>query len=342
MPKILLTGGAGYIGSHIAVELLERKYQVVIIDNFSNSTPETIDRIEKITGQRPEFYKIDLCDLGKLKSFFAKQNDISAIIHLAGFKAVGESVKKPLDYYRNNLLSLENLLIYVLEKKINNFIFSSSASVYGEPEKLPIKETAPLKQPSNPYGNTKKIGEEILRDIAAVNDKFNCIALRYFNAAGAHDSGLIGELPKGVPNNLIPFITQTGAGVRGELEVFGNDYKTPDGTCVRDYIHVVDLAKAHLKALERLIAGKNKSNFEVFNIGTGKGASVKEAIKSFEKASGKKLKYKIIGRRPGDPAAIFTDTNLARKELGWQVEKNFAEIMASAWKWEKNLRGIIK
>ena len=340
MTKILLTGGAGYIGSHLAVELLEKNYEVVIIDNLSNSTPETIDRIEKISGRRPEFYKFDLCDSTELKKFFAKQNNINGVIHLAAFKAVGESVKKPLDYYRNNLLSLENLLTYVLEKKINNFIFSSSAAVYGEPEKLPIKETAPIKQPTNPYGNTKKIGEEILRDVAAASDKFNCISLRYFNAAGAHGSGLIGELPQGAPENLIPFITQTAAGVRAELKVFGDDYNTPDGTCVRDYIHVVDLAKAHIKALERLIAGKNKNNFEVFNIGTGKGASVMEAIKVFEKVSGQKLKYKIVGRRPGDPDTVFTDTALAKQELDWQAEKKFDEILSSAWSWEKNLRGI--
>jgi UDP-glucose 4-epimerase len=342
MSKILLTGGAGYIGSHIAVELLKNNYEVVIIDNLSNSTPETIDRIEKISGKWPEFYKIDLCDLDELKKFFAKQDNINGVVHLAGFKAAGESVKKPLDYYRNNLLTLENLLICVLDKKIKNLIFSSSASVYGEPEILPIKETDPIKQPANPYGNTKKIGEEILKDIAAANKEFNCIALRYFNAAGAHDSGLIGELPKGAPENLIPFITQTGAGLRDELKVFGNDYKTPDGTCIRDYIHVVDLAKAHIKALERLALGKNKNNFEVFNIGTGKGASVMEAIKAFEKASGQKLKYKIVERRPGDPDTVFTATDLAKKELGWQAEKNFDEIVASAWIWEKNLRKINK
>jgi len=340
--KILLTGGAGYIGSHIAVELLEKKYQVVIIDNFSNSTPETIDRIEKITGRRPEFYKIDLCDLDELKKFFVEQNDIDSVIHLAGFKAVGESVKKPLDYYRNNLLSLENLLICVLDKKIKSLIFSSSASVYGEPEKLPVNEATPIKQPMNPYGNTKKIAEEILKDVVKANSEFNCIALRYFNAAGAHDSGLIGELPQGAPENLIPFITQTGAGARDELKVFGNDYNTPDGTCIRDYIHVVDLAKAHVRALERLSGGKNKNNFEVFNIGTGKGASVMEAIKAFEKASGQKLKYKIVARRPGDPDTVFTDTDLAKKELGWQAEKNLDEILKSAWNWEKNLRNINK
>ncbi|MDD4271995.1 MAG: UDP-glucose 4-epimerase GalE [Patescibacteria group bacterium] len=340
MSKILLTGGAGYIGSHLAVELLEKNYEVVIIDNLSNSTTETINRIEKLSGRRSEFYKFDLCDSDELKKFFAKQNDINGVIHLAAFKAVGESVKKPLDYYRNNLLSLENLLTYVLEKKINNFIFSSSAAVYGEPEELPLKETSPIKQPTSPYGNTKKIGEEILKDVAAVNPGFNCVVLRYFNAAGAHDSGLIGELPKGVPENLVPFITQTGAGAREELKVFGDDYNTPDGTCVRDYIHVVDLAKAHIKALERSADGKNKNNFEVFNIGTGQGASVTQAIKAFEKASGKKLKYKIVGRRPGDPATVFTATDLAKKELGWQAEKNLDEILASAWKWEKNLRGI--
>lgn len=340
MPKILLTGGTGYIGSHIAVELLKNNYEAVIIDNLSNSTPETIDRIEKITGERPEFYKIDLCDFDKLNDFFSSQNDIDGVIHLAGFKAAGESVRKPLAYYKNNLLALENLLICLLEKRINNFIFSSSASVYGEPEKLPIKETAPVKQPTNPYGNTKKIGEEILRDVAGANNKFNCIALRYFNAAGAHDSGLIGELPRGAPENLIPFITQTAAGVRAELKVFGDDYNTPDGTCIRDYIHVVDLAKAHIKAIERLIAGKNENSFEVFNIGTGRGASVREAIKAFEKASGQKLKYKIAERRPGDPDEVYTDTALAKKELGWQAEKNLDDILASAWKWEKNLRGI--
>lgn len=340
MKKILLTGGAGYIGSHIAVELLQDGYEVVIIDNLANSTIKTIDRIKTITGKRPEFYKIDLCDLSKLKKFFVGQKKIDAIIHLAGYKSVGESVRNPLDYYRNNLLSLENLMIFVLEKKIPNFIFSSSAAVYGVPDKLPIKETAPVKKPTNPYGNTKKIIEEILFDLASVNKNFNCIALRYFNAAGAHKSGLIGELPIGAPENLIPFITQTGAGVRPELKVFGNDYKTPDGTCLRDYIHVEDLASAHVKSIKRLLAKKNKSNFEVFNIGTGQGASVMDVIKAFEKASQQKLKYKIVGRRPGDPDAIYADASLAKKELDWQTEKNLFDMVASAWNWEKKLRGI--
>jgi len=340
MSKILLTGGTGYIGSHIAVELLNHDYETIIIDNLANSTIETLDRIETITGRRPEFHKIEMCELNDLQGFFKKQQKLDAVVHLAGFKAAGQSVKQPLEYYRNNLLSLENLLICLLERGINNIIFSSSAAVYGIPDSLPIKETDPIKQPVNPYGNTKKIGEEILRDVAKANNNFRCIALRYFNAAGAHDSGLIGELPIGSPENLVPFITQTGAGVRDELKVFGNDYNTPDGTCVRDYVHVVDLAKAHLKSLERLSQNKNLKNFEFFNIGTGKGSSVLEAIKAFEKASGSKLKYEIVARRPGDPDTLFTATELAKRELGWQAEKNLDDILGSAWQWEKNLRGI--
>ena len=342
MIKCLVTGGTGYIGSHVAVELMNNGREVVIIDNLCNSSPATVSRIKALTGRRPEFHKIDLCDSEKLNKFFSGQSGIKAVIHLAGLKAAGESVKKPLVYYRNNLLALENLLSHVLAKRIKNFIFSSSASVYGKPDKLPIRESALIKRPANPYGNTKKICEEILQDVVKASGELKCVSLRYFNAAGAHDSGLIGELPPGAPENLIPFITQTAAGVRKELKVFGNDYNTPDGTCVRDYIHVVDLAKAHIKALERLLGARNKNNFEVFNIGTGRGVSVLEAIKAFEKVSGQKLKYKIVSRRPGDPDTVFTATELARKELGWRAEKNLEKIMASAWNWEKKLRGINK
>jgi UDP-glucose 4-epimerase len=280
--KILVTGGTGYIGSHTSVELIEKGFDVVIIDNLYNSEAEVTDRIRKITGVKPVLEVFDLCDNTKLDGFFGKHKDIAAVIHFAAYKAVGESVNKPLEYYRNNLLSLVNLLDAMKRFGVHNLVFSSSCTVYGQPEKLPVNEDAPLQQATSPYGNTKQVGEAIIRDTTVSDNNIKAISLRYFNPIGAHPSALIGELPRGVPDNLVPYITQTAVGLRDELKVFGNDYDTPDGSCIRDYLHVVDLAKAHVVAVERLIEGRNKKYFEVFNLGTGKGVSVLEAIKSFE------------------------------------------------------------
>jgi UDP-glucose 4-epimerase len=309
--KILVTGGTGYIGSHTVVELIEKGFEVVIIDNLYNSEAEVAERIQKITGIKPALEIFDLCDSHKLDEFFHKYNDIAAIIHFAAYKAVGESVSKPLQYYRNNLLSLVNLLEAMKKYGIENFVFSSSCTVYGQPEKLPVTEDAPLQPATSPYGNTKQVGESILRDTTFSDKNIKAIALRYFNPIGAHPSALIGELPRGVPENLVPYITQTAMGLREELKVFGDDYDTPDGSCIRDYLHVVDLARAHVIAVERLLNGKNKKNYEVFNLGTGKGVSVLEAIKSFEKVSGVKLNYRIVGRRQGDIEKIWADPAFA-------------------------------
>lgn len=338
--KILVTGGTGYIGSHTAVELIEDGYDVVIIDNLYNSVAEVVDRICQITGVKPELAVFDICDAEKLKAFFNKHNDIAGIIHFAAYKAVGESVNKPLDYYRNNLLSLINLLESMRTFGIPEFVFSSSCTVYGQPEKLPVSEDSPIQPAVSPYGNTKQIGEEIIRDTVAADKKINAIALRYFNPIGAHPSALIGELPRGVPENLVPFITQTAYGLREELKVFGDDYDTPDGSCIRDYLHVVDLAKAHVTAVKRLIENKNKTNYEVFNLGTGKGVSVLEVIKSFERVTGIKLKYKITGRRAGDIEKIWADPSLANKELGWETVSTLDESMKTAWEWEKYIRKV--
>jgi UDP-glucose 4-epimerase len=336
--KILVTGGTGYIGSHTAVELIEEGFEVVIIDNLYNSEKEVIDRIEKIAGVRPALEIFDICDKAKLDEFFNRNKDISAIIHFAAYKAVGESVSKPLDYYRNNLVSLINLLDTMKKYRIHNLVFSSSCTVYGQPEKLPVTENAPLQPAESPYGNTKQVGEEILRDTVLSDNNVNAIALRYFNPIGAHPSALIGELPRGVPENLVPYITQTAYGLRDELKVFGNDYDTPDGYCIRDYLHVVDLAKAHVVSVKRLIDGKNKSGFEVFNLGTGNGVSVIEAIRSFERVSGIKLKYKVVGRRPGDIEKIWADPSFANRELGWKTVSSLDEAMKTAWDWEKYIR----
>jgi UDP-glucose 4-epimerase len=336
--KVLVTGGTGFIGSHTVVELINAGFDVVIIDNLYNSEKSVLDGIEKITGIRPSFAEFDICDANRLESFFANEHKVDAIIHFAAFKAVNESVKKPLDYYRNNLLSLINLLGMMDKFNIPSFVFSSSCTVYGQPDKLPVTEDAPVKPAISPYGNTKQIGEEIIRETMAVRQSLKAISLRYFNPIGAHPSALIGELPRGVPENLVPFITQTAIGLRDELKVFGNDYNTPDGSCVRDYLHVVDLAKAHVVALQRLIGAKNKKNYEVFNLGTGKGVSVLEAIKSFEKVSGINLKYKIVGRREGDIEKIWADPAFANNELGWKTESSLDEAMATAWKWEKRIR----
>ena len=337
MSKILVTGGTGYIGSHTAVELINKGFEVVIVDNLSNSKIDAIDGIEKITGVRPTIEQFDLCDRKKTEALFKNYGGIEAVIHFAAYKAVGESVEKPLMYYHNNLASLINLLELMQQYSVPNMVFSSSCTVYGQPDKLPVSEDAPVKPATSPYGNTKQISEEIIRDAVSATDIIKCIALRYFNPIGAHPSAHIGELPIGIPNNLAPFITQTAIGIREQLSVFGNDYNTPDGSCIRDYIHVVDLAKAHVKAVQRLIENKNKEKFEMFNLGTGKGVSVLEMVKTFEKVAGLKLNYKIVGRRAGDTEQVWADTNYANNELGWKAESTLEETLKSAWEWEKSL-----
>lgn len=336
--KILVTGGLGYIGSHTVVELQNVGFEVVIIDNLDNSSIEVLDGIESISGIMPVFEKLDLKFKTDVKDFFERHNDILGVIHFAANKAVGESVNNPLKYYENNI----NTLVYVLQEicnlKTQNFIFSSSCTVYGQADQLPITENAPVKPAESPYGNTKQIGEEIITDTCKVNNKLNSIALRYFNPIGAHPSAQIGELPIGVPQNLVPFITQTAIGMREQLSVFGGDYPTSDGTCIRDYIHVVDLAKAHVVALQRLLDGKNDTSFEVFNLGTGTGSSVLEAIQSFEKVSGKTLKYEIVDRREGDVVAAYAETSKANEVLGWKTELTLDDAMSSAWKWEQKIR----
>ncbi|WP_298879331.1 UDP-glucose 4-epimerase GalE [uncultured Polaribacter sp.] len=333
MKRILVTGGLGFIGSHTVVELQNEGFEVVIIDDLSNTSIGVLDKIAEITGTKPHFYQIDLRVKNDVKTFF-DNNKVDGIIHFAAFKAVGESMSKPLDYYENNLGSLVYLLQEMRDRKLDNFIFSSSCTVYGQADELPITEKAPVKTAESVYGNTKQIGEEILKDASKAHD-LNIIALRYFNPIGAHSSIKIGEFPLGVPQNLIPFVTQTAAGMRDELSVFGDDYETEDGTAVRDYIHVVDLAKAHIAALQRLINKNNKENYEYFNVGTGKGSSVLEIINAFEKVNNLKLNYKIVGRREGDITAAFADTTIANKELGWKTEKSLEEALESAWKWQQ-------
>ncbi len=335
--KILVTGGTGYIGSHTTVELINSGYEVVIVDNLSNSREDVLDGIENISGTKPIFENFDLCDFNVLDKFFQKHQDIKAIIHFAASKAVGESVEKPLLYYRNNLQSLTNILELMEKYNIPNIAFSSSCTVYGQPKKLPVTEQSPILPAESPYGNTKQINEEIIRDTLKANDNLNAILLRYFNPVGAHESTEIGELPLGIPANLIPFITQTAAGLRNELSVFGNDYDTIDGTAVRDYIHVVDLAKAHVVAVERMLNKNQKSNFEVFNLGTGNGYSVLEVIKAFEKSTGTKLNYKIVERRAGDIEKVWADTTYANNELGWKAKLDLESMMSSAWKWQQVL-----
>jgi UDP-glucose 4-epimerase len=336
--KILVTGGTGYIGSHTTVELIEQGFEVIIIDNLYNSKADVVDRIEKITGIKPHLQVLDLCDKERLDNFIQEHKDISAVIHFAAFKAVSESVSKPLEYYRNNLFSLVNLLDIMKRYDIPDLVFSSSCTVYGQPEKLPVAEDAPLQPATSPYGNTKQIGESIIKDTTFADKKIKAISLRYFNPIGAHPSALIGELPRGVPENLVPYLTQTGIGIREELKVFGDDYDTPDGSCIRDYLHVVDLARAHVIAIKRLLEGKNKTDYEVFNLGTGNGVSVLEAIKSFERVSGIKLKYKIVGRRAGDIEKIWADPSYANNELGWKTLSSLDEAMKTAWDWEMTLR----
>ncbi len=336
--KILVTGGTGYIGSHTSVELIEEGFDVIIVDNLYNSEAEVADRIKMITGTRPALEVFDLCDNKKLDRFFQKHKDITSIIHFAAYKAVGESVNKPLEYYRNNILSLINLLDAMKRFGISDFVFSSSCTVYGQPEKLPVTEDSPLQPATSPYGNTKQIGEAIIRDTTVADKKIKAVSLRYFNPIGAHPSALIGELPRGVPENLVPYITQTASGIRDELKVFGDDYDTPDGSCIRDYLHVVDLAKAHVVAVKRLMENRNRDNFEVFNLGTGKGVSVLEAINSFERVSGVKLKYRITERRAGDIEKIWADPSYANRELGWRTLSSLDEAMKTAWEWEKKIR----
>jgi UDP-glucose 4-epimerase len=337
--KVLVTGGTGYIGSHTVVELMQKGFEVLIADNLCNSTVDMIDGIEKIIGKRPLFEQIDLCNYESIYRLFERHKDVVAIIHFAAHKAVGESVLNPLKYYSNNLLSLTNTLQAALENKIQlkGFVFSSSCTVYGNPDELPVTENASVKQATSPYGNTKRICEDILQDVVRQCD-FRSISLRYFNPAGAHESSLIGELPNGSPNNLVPIITQTAIGKRKmALEVYGNDYGTPDGTCIRDYIHVVDLAKAHVVSIERLVNKSTKAKFEVFNLGTGKGYSVLELIHLFEKISGLKLDYKVVSRRPGDIEAMYADTSYSNQELGWKAEKTLEDMIRSSWNWEKKL-----
>tara|TARA_R110000868_G_scaffold220257_3_gene471428 strand:- start:32346 stop:33368 length:1023 start_codon:yes stop_codon:yes gene_type:complete len=335
MDKILVTGGLGFIGSHTVVELQNEGFEVVIIDDLSNSSIKVLDGITSITGKTPIFEKFDLKEKSKVEDFFKKHHNLKGVIHFAASKAVGESVKEPLLYYENNISTLIYILKELKKLPAASFIFSSSCTVYGQADKLPITENAPVKQAESPYGNTKQMGEEIISDTCKVTPKLKAIALRYFNPVGSHESAKIGELPIGVPQNLVPFITQTAIGIREQLSVFGDDYPTPDGTCIRDYIHVVDLAKAHVIALKRLLGNKNKSNYETFNLGTGKGSSVLEVVQSFEHVSGKKLNYKIIGRREGDIISAYADTTKANNELGWKAQLTLDDAMRSAWKWEQ-------
>lgn len=334
---ILVTGGLGFIGSHTVVELQNEGFDVVAIDNLSNSSLEVLNGIERITGKKPIFENIDLRDKTEVQNFFAKHTDISGVIHFAASKAVGESVENPLLYYENNINSLVYILQELQNKPEAHFIFSSSCTVYGQAEKMPITEDAPIQTAMSPYGNTKQIGEEIINDVSKVSN-INAILLRYFNPIGAHESAEIGELPLGVPQNLVPFITQTAFGIREKLSVFGNDYPTPDGTAIRDYIHVVDLAKAHVVALKRLLNKQNTEKTETFNLGTGTGSSVLEVIHAFEKVSGKKLNYQIVGRREGDVIEAYANTEKANTILGWKTEASLEEALLSAWNWENKIR----
>ena len=336
MSKILVTGGLGFIGSHTVVELQNEGFEVVIIDDLSNTTIDVLEKITSITGKKPLFENLDLKHKSSIQNFFAKHKNIKGVIHFAASKAVGESVEEPLKYYHNNISTLIYLLEEMRVHKVTNFIFSSSCTVYGQADVMPITESAPFKTAESPYGKTKQMGEDIIADTSKVSN-LKAIALRYFNPIGAHETAKIGELPIGVPQNLIPYVTQTAAGIREQLSVFGGDYPTPDGTAIRDYIHVVDLAKAHTVAMKRLLNGDNTSNFEVFNIGTGKGSSVLEVIKAIEKVTNKKLNYKIVDRRDGDITEAYADTTFAQNELKWKAELNLEEALASAWKWQQTL-----
>jgi len=336
--KILVTGGTGYIGSHTVVVLQEAGYEVLIVDNLSNSSIDVIEGITRITGIRPVFEKVDCTDMEGMRAFFEKYPDIDGIIHFAASKSVGESVQKPLLYYRNNIVSLLNLLELMPEFNVKGLVFSSSCTVYGEPDKNPIDEDAPIKPATSPYGNTKQINEEIIRDYIHSGAPIKSIILRYFNPIGAHPSAEIGELPLGEPQNLVPYITQTAIGIRPYLKVFGNDYNTPDGTCIRDFIDVMDLSRAHLVAMDRILEDKSDEKMEIFNLGTGRGVSVLELIRVFEKVTGKPLNYKIVGRREGDIEQIWANPEKANKVLGWKAETPLEETLASAWKWQLKLR----
>ena len=335
--KIIVTGGCGYIGSHTVIELIENNYTVIILDDLSNSTEETLHRIEKITNVKPSFINIDLKDELKTKKVFKEHKDAKAVINFAAHKAVGESVQKPLMYYKNNLYTLINTLTALTENSINGFIFSSSATVYGTPKSLPITEQSKTQRPFSPYGNTKKIAEEIIDDLIKSETNLSAISLRYFNPIGAHESGLIGELPSGIPNNLMPYITQTAVGIREKLMVYGNDYPTKDGTPIRDYIHVVDLAKAHVLAVERIIKNQQEKPFEIFNLGTGNGFSVLDIINSFEEVTNSKLNYEITDRRAGDVPKLFASIDLVKNKLGWKPSKSLNEMIKSSWDWERKL-----
>ena len=336
--KILVTGGTGYIGSHTVVELQHSGYEVVIVDNLSNSRADVVDNIEKVSGIRPAFEQLDCLDYAGLDALFTKYAGIKGIIHFAASKAVGESVQKPLMYYRNNLVSLINLLELMPKHGVEGIIFSSSCTVYGQPDVLPVTEEAPIKTAESPYGNTKQINEEIVQDFVKSGAPINAILLRYFNPIGAHPSALLGELPSGVPQNLVPFLTQTAMGIREKLSVFGDDYDTPDGSCIRDYINVVDLAKAHVVAMDRIMQQKQAEKVEVFNIGTGRGLSVLELIHAFEAATGVKLNYQIVGRRAGDIEKVWANPDKANNVLGWKAEATIEDTLRSAWKWQVRLR----
>tara|TARA_R110002049_G_scaffold263116_1_gene439279 strand:- start:57442 stop:58461 length:1020 start_codon:yes stop_codon:yes gene_type:complete len=336
--RIIVTGGCGYIGSHTVIALIENDFEIIIIDDLSNSNKQVLERINKITGVTPKLFNNDLKEAFLADNAFKYNKNIEAVIHFAAHKAVSESVQKPLMYYQNNLGSLINTLVAMEAYGINNFIFSSSATVYGNPETLPITESSETQRPFSPYGNTKKIAEEIIEDVVKANSRLSAISLRYFNPIGAHDTGLIGELPNGVPNNLMPYITQTAKGVREKLMVFGNDYPTKDGTPIRDYIHVVDLAEAHVIALKRLLNKKQEAPFETFNLGTGIGYSVMDIINAFESITKVTLNYEITDRRPGDVPELFADVNLAKNELNWRAKKDLKEMISSAWEWERNIR----
>ncbi len=335
--KVVVTGGLGFIGSHTVVELQNEGFEVVIVDNLSNSSEEVLKGIVAITGKTPQFEKMDLREKAAVQDFFKKHHDVSGVIHFAASKAVGESVENPLLYYENNINALVYILQELQQKEEANFIFSSSCTVYGQAEKMPITEDASIQIAMSPYGNTKQIGEEIITDVTKVTN-INAILLRYFNPIGAHPTAEIGELPIGVPQNLVPFITQTGFGLRKELSVYGDDYPTPDGTCIRDYIHVVDLAKAHVVALQRLLNKKNEAKVETFNLGTGTGSSVLEVITTFEKVSGQKLPYKIVARREGDITSAYANTDKANAVLGWKAKSTLEDALTSAWKWEQKIR----
>ncbi|PLX27418.1 UDP-glucose 4-epimerase GalE [Candidatus Parcubacteria bacterium] len=337
MKNILVTGGLGYIGSHTVLELIARGYEVFVIDNLSNSHIDTLDRIEKISGKRPAFFEFDLCDKDRVDKFFS-QNQIDSVIHFAASKAVGESMQVPLKYYRNNLLPLMNILEAMIAYNVDRIVFSSSCTVYGQPDKLPVDEKAPVQKAESPYGNTKQISEEMIADTVRASESMKAISLRYFNPIGAHESALIGELPIGTPNCLVPYVTQTAIGVREQLTIHGDDYDTPDGTCIRDYLHIVDLAEAHINAIEYMHDGGNKDRIGYFNLGTGRGYSVQEVVDEFEKVTEQKLNYKIGPRREGDVEEVYADPSLAEKELKWKAKRGLGEMLKSAWEWEKNYR----